>query len=67
MALFLFITLLCDLNATMVCIPVKNAIQTPGKRTPKPFNEATLTELSDEGTLFLAYFISFRQISLLLS
>jgi len=48
-------------------IPVKAATQTAGMRPPKPFKEATLSERSDAGSLFLLYLISCRQICLLFS
>jgi hypothetical protein len=48
-------------------IPVKAATQTAGMRPPNPFKEATLSERSDAGSLFLLYLISCRQICLLFS
>ncbi len=54
-------------NRIKVRIPVKAATQTAGMRPPKPFKEATLSERSDAGGLFLLYLISCRQICLLFS
>jgi hypothetical protein len=53
--------------ALILRIPVKAATQTAGMRPPNPFKEATLSERSDAGSLFLLYLISCRQICLLFS